>query len=253
MLDLYPVGMTGIFTNMWFKLCLNKESGSITLSSFSVKKTNNKVLNRCKRFPQGDLKSARMQQSCVFHQKHHLKIASTYFLSIRTWTFLLLTRLSLLWRFWKGNSKKKNHWWERSVCLRREPLPKEENSGKTTTFSLTTSTMAFQIRPTAEAGNRHVLAVRRVHNRQHTGPMFNITPAIICFLWPGPTHVHPTGGFPFFVLRVHLVYFPESDKGKKKKSPWWERWFIMSSSLATDVDVITTKGETIWRHFHILR
>lgn len=159
---------------------------------FGVKKYNNKVLNRCKRFPQGDPKSASMQQSCVFHRKHHLKIASTYFLSIRTWTFLLLTRLSLLWRFWKGNSKKIYiyHWWERSVCLRREPLPKEENSGKTTTFSLTTSTMAFQIRPTAEAGNRHVLAVRRVHDRQHTGPMFNITPAIICFLWPGPTHVH---------------------------------------------------------------
>lgn len=146
--------------------------------------------------------------------------------------------------------KKKNHWWQRSVCLRREPLLKEENSVKIPTFSLTTSAVAFQIRPTAVAGNWHVLAVRCVHDRQHRGPMFNTTPTIICFSWPGPTHVHPTGGFPFFVLRVHLVHFPESDKGKKKKSPWWERWFIMSGNRRW---CNYYKRETIWRHFHILR
>lgn len=32
---------------------------------------------------------------------HPHKHTQTYFLSIRTWTFRLLTRLSLLWRFWE--------------------------------------------------------------------------------------------------------------------------------------------------------
>lgn len=33
-----------------------------------------------------------------------------YFLSIRTWTFLLLTCLSLLWRFWKTQTWNKTDW-----------------------------------------------------------------------------------------------------------------------------------------------
>lgn len=86
----------------------------------------------------GVLRNPRKRQSRVFHQRQRLKNAETYFLSIRTWTFLLLTRLSLLWRFWKGNSE--NHWRECTVCFRREPLAMEQHSGKAATFNLTTST-----------------------------------------------------------------------------------------------------------------
>lgn len=63
----------------------------------------------------------------LFTKDSGWKNPQTYFLSIRTWTFLLLTRLSLLWRFWKGN---RENWQELNICLRWEVLGKaarEEN------------------------------------------------------------------------------------------------------------------------------
>lgn len=82
----FVVALTSTISNMWAMLYLGSHRHISDIPPSELK--HQISVNPCMRI-------------WFIAPTHPHKHTQTYFLSIRTWTFRLLTRLSLLWRFWE--------------------------------------------------------------------------------------------------------------------------------------------------------